>query len=281
MKRTVALTLALASLSAPAWAGFDGRVWDDGRAEVAVYESERVVYDKPREFRETLIVVKEDLRLDTLVKADKPKETKTVRVFKLNQIQKFDTQNYPYSYMTSVFLRAADPAAVIKLTVGAQEACGNTFKLFTNPAGVVGTLLWHSYFDGEADGSARLEIQAGDLFDDGLPVSLRALKFRAGLEVKTRIWSNLTSNRATEAVPVPATIKVLEEDTIRSHAGTLPCWKVSVEREGAAPDTYWFEKAEPHILVRMAKADGSKRQLYGRARWSYWDRRLPRPNVLN
>jgi hypothetical protein len=33
-------------------------------------------------------------------------------------------------------------------------------------------------------------------------------------------------------------------------------------------------------LTKMETADGRKRLLYGRARWSYWDRRLPPPNVL-
>lgn len=281
MSRIVAAVLALMGAALPAAASWgDARLWNDGRAEVAVYDAQRVVYDKPRKFRETLIVVKEDLRLDTLVKADRPKDVRTEKVFKLNQVQNFDTENYAYHYLTSVFSPVDDPAAVIKLTVGSQEACGNTFKMFTAPKGAAATLLWHSYFDGEADRTVPLDVQPGDFFDDGLPLALRALPLEEGFELKGRVWDNLTSNRGVEPRAVPAVIKVVGEETVRCRAGSIPSWKVTVERDGGAVDTYWFEKKQPRILTRMEKADGSARVLHGRARWSYWDRRIPRPNVL-
>ncbi len=281
MKRAAVGLLSLVSSALPASAGFDASDWNDGRAEVAVYESQRLVEGEPVDFRETLSVTREELRLDSLVKADKPKEQKIQRVFKLNVVQKFDGPNFPYSFLTSVFLRTDNPSAVMKLTVGAQDAVGNTFKLFTNPAGAAATLLWHSYFDGEADKSVQIAIEPTDLFEDALPVSLRALKLKSGFQQKARLWESLATVHGVEPKPVLATVRVVEEETVRCHAGAIPCWKVSVDREGGPSDTYWIEKADPRILVKMDAADGRKRALYSRARWSFWDKRLPRPNVLN
>ena len=180
-----------------------------------------------------------------------------------------------------MFSKADDPASVMKLTVGAQEGIGNTFKEFTAPQGGAGTLVWNSHFDGEADQSAPLGVQPGDLFEDNLPVALRDLPLKSGFQRKARLWESLTTNHGAAPAVTAVTIHVTDEDTVHSHAGAIPCWKVAVDRDGGASDTYWFEKAEPHILVRSEAADGRKRMLYARARWSYWDKRLPRPNVLN
>lgn len=256
-------------------------LWDDGRAEVAVYDAERVVYGTPRNFKEHLITVKEDFRSDTLVKADDPKKQKTWRVFKLNQVQKFETQNYPYGYLTSVFVREDPVQQVVKITVGAQEWCGNTFKSYKgSPDGSEGTLTWNSYFDGEADQSTELALGKDDYFEDQLPLSLRALPFKEGFEKKIRVWDFLTTNRGVSPMVNEVLLTVKGQELMRCHAGSLLCWVVTLKK-AAGTDTYWFEVKEPNILVKMETSDGRKRLLYGRARWSYWDRRLPRPNILN
>jgi hypothetical protein len=273
----VVLFLAL-PLQAATWSR--NKIWDDGRAEVAVYESQRFVYGKPRMFKEQLIVVKEDFRKDTLVKADDPKKQDTLRVFKLNQSQKLETENYPYSYLTSVFMAGDDLQKVVKLTVGSQEWCGNTFKVYKSAVNnLQGELTWHSYFDGEADQTVTVNLEKDDYFDDQLPLVLRTLPFKPGFQKKIRLWDNLTTSHASPLNVVEATLTVEDGGEVRCRAGTLPSWKVTVQKP-AGVDTYWFEKKEPNILTKMEAQDGRTRLLYGRARWSYWDRRLPAPNVL-
>jgi len=274
-----AMVLVPAVLQAGNWG--KNSLWNDGRAEVAVYNSERIVYGKPRAFTEHLITVKEDLREDTLVKADDLKKQKTIPVLKLNQVEKFDTENYPYSYLTSVFVKEAAVEQVVKLTVGSQEWCGNTFKIYKgNADGTGGTLSWNSYFDGEADQTMDMTLQKEDYLEDQLPLSLRALPFKDGFEKKIRVWDLLTTSHGLAPLVTEANLKVQGEEPIHCHAGSLACWIVRVQKAGKT-DTYWFEKKEPNILVKMETSDGRKRLLYGRARWSYWDRRIPRPNILN
>jgi hypothetical protein len=244
-----------------------------------VYESERVVYNQPRSFREHLITVKEDFDPEALVKLDHPEKKKAMRVFKMNVVQRFDTENYPYSYLTSVFVKDEPLNEIVKLTVGSQEWCGNTFKLLKRN-GEGASLTWHSYFENEADRTVDVALQKDDYFEDALPLSLRDLPFKEGYEKKVRVWSDMTNNHGQEPLVSSCTVRVEAEELIHCHAGSLPTWPVVVQTPTSV-DHYWFEKAEPHILVKMERQDGSKRVLYARARWSYWDRRLPRPNVLN
>lgn len=276
MRKTLLAFGLFVAPTALLWASSWGKnsLWNDGRAEVAVYDAERVVYGKPRKFQEQLVIVKEDLREDTWVKADDPKKQKTNRVFKINQIQKFDTENYPYSYLTSVFVEEGDVQKVVKLTVGAQEWCGNTFKMYRP-----GALEWHSYFDGESDQRVVLDMGENDFFEEQLVLSLRSLPFKKGWENKIRVLGFLSTNRGVAPALHDVIIKVEDEDLIRSHAGSLPSWRVVLQYPDGK-DTYWFEKAAPNILTKMETRDGRKRLLYGRARWSYWDRRLPKPNIL-
>lgn len=276
------LCVALGALAAPAagaggWGG--SRLWNDGRAEVAVYDSERIVYGTKRVFREHLLTVREELRLDTLVKADQPKGQPTVSVLKLNQVQQFDTDNYPYRYLTSVFVRQDDVARLMKMTVGSQEWCGNTFKILTASGAGQAMFEAFSYFDGEAHARAELPVGENDYFEDQLPLSFRALPFKPGYSASIRLWNWQTTNRGDVPTAIEATVEVTAEEVIRTRAGSIPSWKVTVARPDGL-DVYWFEKAFPNILVKMEMMDGRKRLLHGRARWSYWDRRLPEPAVL-
>jgi len=251
--------------------------WKDGRAEVAVYDSERIVYGKVRTFKEQLITVAENLDKDTLVKTSKKKKSR--RVLKLNIVQKFDTENYPYSYMTSVFVDAKSPREIVKLTSGSQEWCGNTFKIYKQKTSGFGKLEWHSYFEDEADGITDVVIHDNDYFEDALPVSLRELKFKKGLTRPIRIWKTLTDNRTPDFEIDAATMTVLKEEIVRSRAGSHPSWKIEIKRK-AGSDFYWFAKKRPHVLTKMETHDGRKRLLYGKVRWKYWDRRFPAPKPI-
>ena len=58
-------------------------LWNDGNAEVSVYDARDRRDGLPRDSRATLIVVAEDLNREKLVKADKPQgEPATLRVLK-------------------------------------------------------------------------------------------------------------------------------------------------------------------------------------------------------
>jgi len=266
----------------PAWAA--DSLWDDGQAEVALYEARRPQYGKIESYEAVFIVVKEDFNPRLNVKADPPYENKKLLpVLKLNAIHSYWTDNYPYHYLLSVFVRRDDPASLVKLTLGSQEWCGNTFKEVST-AGGRAELHFHSYFDAEGDSARALELRPGDLLEDQLALVLRGLRFAPGLELHRRILPTLISNKLGPAsVFLDATIKVIGDEglvqSVPCPAGTggasgmcvshYEAWKIQV-KFGEIRQTWWFEKAAPHTLLKMESSDGRAWVLKARTRKPYW-----------
>jgi hypothetical protein len=261
----------------PAWAR--DALWDDGQAEVALYEARRPQYGKLESYEALFIVVKEDFNTQLHVKADPPFEGKSLLpVLKLNAVHSYWSDNYPYHFLASVFVRREDPTALVKLTVGSQEWCGNTFKEVKTGGGRP-ELVFHSYFDTEGDGSRPLDLGPGDLLEDQLPLALRGLAFASGLETRRRILPSLISNnlrRPTEFQP--ATIAVVGEEKVATRAGGFSAWRVNLKM-GELEQTWWFEKDAPHTLLKMESSDGRSWLLKARSRKRYWREATYRPET--
>jgi len=242
-------------------------LWDDGQAEVATYDAHRVIYGKSRSYEATLITAKEDFNPQFYVKADNPPQGQAHPVvLKLNIAASIPTENYTYHFLTSLFVKRENPSRLIKLTTGSQEWCGNTFKEVQNWDRVA-TLRYFSYFDGEGDGSLSLPLGPNDLLEDQVPVTLRSLRFRAGLRYPIRMVDSLVSNRAVPPIFTNAEIFVQGSETVHS----MDCWMVQIQRPGNQ-QSYWFEKAYPNILVKSVSPDGRELVLKERNRRKYWER---------
>ncbi|MGH9804272.1 MAG: hypothetical protein ACRD4D_03785 [Candidatus Acidiferrales bacterium] len=252
----------------PAWAA--DALWDDGQAEVALYQARRPQYGKIESYEAVFIVVKEDFNPRLNVKADPPYEGKQLLpVLKLNAAHSYWTDNYPYHYLLSVFVRRADPGSLVKLTLGSQEWCGNTFKQ-VSAAGGRAELHFHSYFDPEGDAARPLDLRPGDLLEDQLPLVLRGLRFAPGLAFTRRLLPSLISNNLRAPIEIrPALFKVEGEEKISTPAGAFAAWKVRVTA-GELEQTWWFEKAAPHTLLKMESSDGRAWLLKARTRKPYW-----------
>jgi len=252
-------------------------LWDDGQAEVALYTAKRPQYGKIEEYEAVFIVVKEDFDPKLHVKADPAYEGRgLVPVLKFNAVHSYWTDLYPYHFLLSVFVRRDAPATLVKLALGSQEWCGTGFKMVST-RGARPEYVFHSYFDGEGDSSQPLDLRAGDLAEDQLPLALRSLKFAPGLEVRRRILPSLISNRAESAPAfVDAIIRVAGEEEVPAGDVRIPAWKVEVAM-GELQQTWWFEKSAPHILVRMESSDGRAWLLKSRTRSKYWQAPTFRP----
>ena len=253
-------------------------LWDDGRAEVSLYDARRPQYGKIESYQAVFIVVKEDFHRELLVKADPPYEGKPLLpVLNLNAIHSYWTANYPYHFLASVFVRRDDPAALVKLTVGSQEWCGNTFKEVK--MGARPELHTHTYFDGEGDTTRPLDLRPGDLLEDQLPLALRSLRFVPGLELRRRVLPSLISNNLRRPLEfVEAQITVIEERILSTPAGRFPAWVVKVRMEDES-QLWWIEKAPPHAVLMMGSSDGRALLLKARARKPYWKEPTFRPEM--
>lgn len=240
------------------------KLWEDGLAEVATYDAERVIYKKKRTFEYTQITVKEEFNQQFNVKTDDYQRKDLFSVMKINQFCSIPADEYPYHYLTSLFFRREQPVALFKMASSSQEWCGNTFKSITDD-GVNFELWFRSYWDGQGDSSRDLR---RDIFlEDALPYTLRALKFDQRPSFDLTVLDLQQTTKVTPPVYYPAHLTTAEApapDTPES------AWRVAVTLAPGKENVYWFAKSYPNILLRQTAWDGRTLRLKSTRRYAYW-----------
>ena len=250
------------------------RGWDDGLAEVAHYDARRMVYGTERSFETVLITVKEDHDRRLGVKAEPPLAGRDlVPVLKLNMISRIQTENYPYDYMTSLFVKRDDPRVVTKLAQSSQEWCGTTFKEVVAWDGEP-YLAYHSYFDEQADGRQALPLGPGVYLEEQLFLTTRAARLEPGIDYRISLYDSLVTNGARAPVLRQALVSLAGREEVSTPAGTFASLRIEI-REAAAPRplmTFWIEEAGARALLRFEAADGRGMRLSRIQRRNYWSR---------
>jgi hypothetical protein len=242
-------------------------LWNDGAAEVSMYEAVDVKYGIPRTSRASLIVVAEDLDRARLVKADHPTgEPATLRVLKLNHVRSIPTGAYTYQQMLSVFAAArSERLEPVKLTMTSHEWCGNSFVEWRRDRG---RLDIRSYFETPGDAEVALS-EEGALFYDALPLQLRALDFEKTRSGRLRVIETVFTSR-----PLPPRIDDASLEVSRLTGPGSGTWRVTVRR-GVRVDTFDLETAFPHRLTGWQRSDGGSLKLKGGERFRYWEENAP------
>lgn len=238
-------------------------LWDDGLAEVAQYEAERVVYGQTRQFEYTHILVKEDFNKAYNVKTDDYSRSDLFPVMKVNQFARIPTEKYPYHYLTSLFYKREKPGLLHKMTSGSQEWCGNTFKVF-DKKGKNYRYLYSSYWDGQ--GNDHMKLKGGIWFEDGLSYTLRALEFSEGLDFEQAVLESQVNNKANRPQVYLARFRVAADTALGRQA-----WQVQVQLDPEKPSSYWFAREYPNILLKQESWDGRKLLLSSMERKAYWE----------
>lgn len=240
------------------------KLWEDGLAEVATYDAERVIYKKKRTFEYTQITVKEEFNQQFNVKTDNYQRDDLFPVMKINQFCSIQADEYPYHYLTSLFFRREQPVALFKMTSTAQEWCGNTFKSIIDD-GVNFEMWFHSYWDGQGDNNRDLR---RDIFlEDALPYTLRALKFDQKPSFSLVVLDLQQTNKATPPVYYQARLATTEAPAADAPE---PAWRVAVALAPGKENVYWFAKNYPNILLRQTAWDGRTLRLKSTRRYAYW-----------
>uniref|UniRef100_A0A832MLA0 DUF3108 domain-containing protein n=1 Tax=Eiseniibacteriota bacterium TaxID=2212470 RepID=A0A832MLA0_UNCEI len=253
-------------------------LWDDGRAELSVYEGVVPRYGHDRPAKVTLVVVKEDLLEDTLVKSEAgPRPGRTVEAVKMHWVWQFSTGTYDYHQAATVMFRRADGVA-LKETMSSAEGCGITFVRVA-PRGGRLVHAAHSYWEGEADREVEVPRRAGQelLFLDGAPVWLRRWAGAARpFETRVRLLPGQISARspAAAARPVDAVLRYLGEEDLAVPAGRFRARRFAIA-VGGATHLYWLDARAPHVLLRMQGADGRGMALAATRRLDYWNHTAP------
>ncbi len=240
------------------------KLWDDGLAEVAEYEAQRVIYNKVRHFDYTLIAVKEDFNQAYNVKTDDYERKDLFPVIKVNEFARIPTDNYPYHFLTSLFFKRENPVLLHKLTSSSQEWCGNTFKAITHTGGSF-TYAFNSYWDNQGTGELKLNKLA--LFEDQLPFTLRSLQFAANLTFQAPVYELQQTSKAASPALYQATFTVSQSSPEEFPAGA---WLVTVQLAPNKQSQYWFTRQYPNTLLRQKSYDGRTLELKAIRRYAYW-----------
>ena len=235
------------------------KIWEDGQAEVAHYDAEMIVYGKVRKFDNAYITVKEEFNEDFNVKTNDYNRDDLFSVMKVNKFGSFETENYPYHYLTSIFFKRDKPEQLHKMTHTGQEWCGNTFKQFElTPTGYV--YDYNSYFDGYGDGS--MAIEGTDLiWEDQLSYLLRATKFADGLKFSKQVVGGQINTKTRTPEIFNAEFTVSDQDSV---------WHVQTLLEEGKVNTYTFDKAYPNLLQTQTTWYGYNLKFNRVSRYQYW-----------
>jgi hypothetical protein len=277
MLRTLLLVFLALSICRPASAQDFWAHWGDGKAELNGYSLKQPRYGALRSGTAVIVFVTEDFDDALRVKAEPGRHPRgdVYPVLKLNAVRDFATGIYDYNVMTSAFLRVAAGWPVAKVSFSSQEWCGHVWHQLVPRAGrILGT--FHSYFDGEADGTDDLELPADAVLEDALPVLLRGWngaylkpgERRSVPFLPSLLWSRLNHERL--AWTRARVSRAAATSRIQVPAGRFEVSAYRVEIEGGRVLGFEIETAAPHRLVRQTGPDGEELALRGSTRLPYW-----------
>ncbi len=234
------------------------KLWEDGQAEVAIYDAEMMIYGMPRKFENPMITVKEEFNKAFNVKTDDYQRKDLFSVMKINRFADIETPNYPYHYLTSLFIKREKPEQLYKMTHTGQEWCGNTFKQFElSPKGY--DYDYNSYFDGYGDG--KMELNQNDIWwEDQLPYVLRALNFKDGLSFDKEVYNSQINTKTYQPKKQKGQFSVVDRGDL---------WEVNAAFENGQ-NTYLFEKEYPNVMVGQTTWYGYNMKLKKVSRYKYW-----------
>jgi len=264
--------------------------WNDGLAEVAVYEATRTIYGKQRSYSASSYTNAQHMDPARGVKAN-GSAAESVGVFKHHWSERIPTENYDYDFSTAVFLRTAD-LALFRLTVGTQEDCGTSFKRLWRSGRKGRDLEWFEsvYFPGAGEQSGRLTAKGVVLYNS-LPLLLRDFPFpdsdgaaNVPQSFPLALISDQTSTRRVDWKPRPHRITYAGRQNLDLPIGQVDAHRLDL-LAGSAPTStdapgpvasYWFaaDGSAPMLraLVRYEGPNGAILRLKSHRRHAYWER---------
>ncbi len=220
-------------------------VWQDGTEERAEYEVERVINATALKFSEIRLTRKEAFTKQAYSATSDTSRTDLVAVLSQHTVAK--SEHVLYASSISVLQR--DPLKITKYISSWSDERGTFTKTLRRLVGR--TMLyvhsWQTDSDGKAD--TEMDLAKNDFLYDQLPLSLRALNFKAGQEFYWNTLSELLEPSPEKPIPMELNYKIEALETLTVPAGTFPCWRVlvkSAERE----DLYWFHSESPNVMVK-------------------------------
>jgi hypothetical protein len=240
---------------------FQSELWDDGKAEVALYRGTRTRDGLRFEHEQAIITQAETLNREFHAKADWPHGQKPLLpVIKQNQVIYLTGGAQPVHLMSSLFLPRSQGDRAVRLTFTASDWTAITTKEIQRWKPRV-EMVYQSSRDGEGSGSRPLPDGRTAYFEEELLLMLRALQFREKLTAGFVLYPSQLTFGAE--VPKGSAAQLVA----RRDGGA---WLVSIEALDNRTIDLWFEAAHPHPLWRMEHSDGRTLERTALSRQAYW-----------
>jgi hypothetical protein len=258
------------------WTGTSGAAewlklpkWDEGFAEVALYEGEIIKYGISRKSTLEIITVREHFDPQKLVKTRPPKGKKALPVMKTNIVRRVRTGVYEYVQMASVF-QNRETGRLIKLSCVSSEWCGNSFALFED-RGDGGTLTISNYMDDKGMSVHKKPAEDALFYEELIPYlrqNLDSLKQGDKLHIIRSLLSNDPNYEKVEA-------KVKKLETPSVDFGDYGTGRGITLCLGKGCETFLFTNDALRTLLRWDNDRGEYYQLRQKAFLDYWNRNRP------
>jgi len=265
------VSVSLCALGGPARADWlNHPKWEEGLAEVALYEGTLVRYGTPRPATLEAVTVREHFDPEKLVKTAPGEGKRVWPVLKTNLMRRVRTGVYEYVQMASVF-QHRDDGRLVKLSCVSAEWCGNSFALFEARGGG-GRLFLSSYMDDR--GTNTVVVPSGHVvfYDELLPwlrQNLDSLRKGARFRIVGTLMTNDIVVREAEAEVVERKEASVSRGLARGE-GTAVSLRIDDSTE-----TFLFSGDGLRTLLRWSRGNGESFELRKSLFLDYWNRNRP------
>lgn len=262
--RLLFLLLLMAVFLSPAHAGpskfLSHEFWDDGKAEISVYDAKCFHYGRLYTSKIEYFLVKELFSSKELVKTNQYQSKDSIPVIKLNQVISTPTGTYDYQQMHSSFW-SKQTGKLIKFSLSHHEACGASFKkgeLRDHKLNISGSTYW----EGQANIEDKIIMEPNIWLYDELPLRARMLLADSQpIPANLQVVPSVIHSKTGSFLPAPAQISIQDHTVTVIHTG--------------GKDVLKFDSAWPHVMNSWQQANGGSLTLKKSVRLPYWNHHAP------
>ncbi|MEO0601327.1 MAG: hypothetical protein AAF211_07815 [Myxococcota bacterium] len=209
---------------------------DDGLAEVARYRFERDHYDVPLEGTVTVLVVRESLDPQSLLKTNRGGG---IEALKLMVLETLPSMNWDYRENLAMY--SATDLRPLKLAITAEEWCGNNFLEWRERNGRA-ELIGRPYTDDTAIRTDTVALGRGHHLYEQLPLLVRAV---GDEPLVVRLIAPQTAYLVPHTEELTVTLAKAGTERIDVPAGTFETIRIDVTPDAAVsvfpgPESYWL-----------------------------------------
>ncbi|CAN5401349.1 hypothetical protein BH09SUM1_BH09SUM1_31170 [soil metagenome] len=231
---------------------FDAAEWNDGQAEFALYDAERVIDAATVHHGALIVTAKETFSRETFARARFPYGQRPVISVVRQSIRASggDGAN-PHFFASDVICNADALTKLLRLQSTVTDAMGVNsvdYQLWKEKP----ILQYSSFRDEIGNGSEYFSAASDAVFEEELPLLLRTVRFEDGLLCDFRLYPAQLTGTSKRRDPIAARV---------TATAVKDGWSLLIEAQDAREITFVFGSTPSHILSSASYSDGRSLKL--------------------